>query len=562
MCYLNVTCFSAGQRYRSMKLQKVLSLLLSCCLVAGISACGNQTDLLSDNSTDSDVKEFTSFFAQKLPEYDQNNEIKNTITRKLGVKCDEVMLRDGENLDDIVSKMISSEEYPDFIYAEKQHPEFLEAGAYIPIDEYWDECENLKRMYSDECWNRLREDDGHIYIIPIFTSNYMYDTNTVHDSEAFWIQVKVLKWAGYPKITTLDEYFDVIERYLAANPCDEEDGEPNIGYEILTDGYYYFCLENPPQFLDGYPNDGCCIVDPKTLTAMDYNITDTAKRWFKKLNEEYHKGIIDPESFVLTKDQYFDKISSGHVLGMVDQRWNFGVAADKLIDEDQYVPIGVVIDKGIEEHYHSEVAIDVSQGLGITKSCTDIKGAIKFIDSLLSPEIHTLRFWGIEGTNYEKNSDGVFYLTESQRELQGNTGIMLSYAYPLFPYFSGMDQDGINAFSPIYQPSEFYEKLSDTMKECLSAYGAHTYVELLNKSEKNPAWFPMWSYSNTFTTDTDYGRVWNDIDSIKHQYLPKVVMSDDFESSWSEYMDVYKSQSNSKILFDELTAEVRRRAGK
>ncbi len=537
---------------------------MSCCLVVGISACGKETSEQSGNNNEgSEVKTFTSFFNSKLAGYDQNNDVKNVITQKLGLQCDEVLLQEGDNMDDIISRMISTEEYPDFIYADKQHSKFLEAGAYIAIDEYWDGCDNIKRLFTDESWNRLRAEDGHIYIIPVFSSIYMYDTNTIHDNEAFWIQAKVLKWAGYPKITTLDEYFDVIERYLAANPYDE-DGEPNIGYEILTDGYYYFCLENPPQFLDGYPNDGCCMVDPETLTAMDYNVTNTARRWFKKLNEEYQKGIIDPESFVLTKDQYFEKIASGRVLGMVDQRWNFSVAADNLDDEDQYVPIGVVIDKGIKEHYHSEAAVDVSQGLGISKSCKDIKGALEFIDTLLSPEIHTLRYWGVEGTNYEKNSDGSFYLTENQREIMTQTGttVNVAYAYPLFPFYAGMDQDGINAFSPIYQPSEFYEKLSDTMKECLSAYGAHTYVEMLNKSEKNEPWFPMWSYSNTFTTDTEYGKAWSDIDSIKHQYLPKVVMSDDFDSSWDEYMEVYKTHSNSKVLFDELTAEVRRRAGK
>ena len=546
-----------------MKLKKITALLLSCCFAASISACGKEASNSSDTSKTSEIKEFTSFFATKKPEYNPNNALKDAITEKLGVKCDETMLQDGDNVDEIISEMILTEEYPDFIYAEKQHQKFVEAGAYIPIDEYWDGCDNLKRFLSDEHWNRIRSEDGHIYIIPIFSSVYMYDTNTIHDDEAFWIQVKVLKWAGYPKITTLDEYFDVLERYLKANPYDE-DGNPNIGYEILTDGFYYFCLENAPQFLDGYPNDGTCIVDPETLTAMDYNITDTAKRWFKKLNEEYHKGIIDPESFVLTRDQYFDKISSGNVLGMVDQRWNFAGSAAYLEDDDQYVPIGVVIDKGITEHYHSELAFDGSEGLGISKSCKDIKGALKFIDSLLSPEIHTIRFWGIEGRNYEKGADGMFYLTESQRAQRASSDPMVneSGAYPLFPFYKGMDQDGINAFSPAYQPSEFYEKLSDTMKECLSAYNAHTYVELLNKSEKSSAWYPIWSYSNTFTTDTKYGVAKQKMDSIKHEYLPRVVMSDDFESSWNEYMNIYNTQSNSKDYFDELTAEVRRRAGK
>ena len=34
------------------------------------------------------------------------------------------------------------------------------------------------------------------------------------------MQVKVLEWANYPELKTLDDYFDLIESYLAANPVD------------------------------------------------------------------------------------------------------------------------------------------------------------------------------------------------------------------------------------------------------------------------------------------------------------------------------------------------------
>ena len=32
------------------------------------------------------------------------------------------------------------------------------------------------------------------------------------------------------------------------------------------------------------------MVDTETKKVMDYNVTDTAKRYFGKLNEEFHKG--------------------------------------------------------------------------------------------------------------------------------------------------------------------------------------------------------------------------------------------------------------------------------
>ena len=41
------------------------------------------------------------------------------------------------------------------------------------------------------------------------------------------------------------------------------------------------------------------------------------------MNEEYQKGYVDPESFTQTYDEYIAKLSTGRVLGMVDQWWNF-----------------------------------------------------------------------------------------------------------------------------------------------------------------------------------------------------------------------------------------------
>ena len=60
---------------------------------------------------------------------------------------------------------------------------------------------------------------------------------------------------------------------------------------------------------------------------IDYNTSDTAVKYFKKLNEEYQKGIVDPESFTQTYDEYISKLSTGRVLGMIDQWWDFAYTA-------------------------------------------------------------------------------------------------------------------------------------------------------------------------------------------------------------------------------------------
>lgn len=104
----------------------------------------------------------------------------------------------------------------------------------------------------------------------------------------------------------------------------------------------------------------------------------------------------------------------------------------------------------------------------------------------------------------------------------------------------------------------FFETLQSDVKECFEAYGVQTYVEMIGTTEAPGPWYPMWSYSNTLTTSTPGGTAWNRMGEIKHEYLPKVVMSEDFEAGWSEYMDAYNS-CNPQDFLDEMQAELDRR---
>ena len=506
---------------------------------------------------------FTAFHAVPGTELADDNRIMLEIGKRIGAYAKETWLT-GQTAAEAVGTLIAGGEYPDFITGATGIPQLIETGALIPIDKYWDDYPNIKNYLSEGEWNQVRSEDGHVYIIPQFGIIYDHDVEPVHWDEAWWIQLRVLEWAGYPKIVTMDDYFDVIERYIAANPT-MEDGTPNIGYEILCDDWRYFCLENAPFFLDGYPNDGCCIVNPDTLEVIDYNTTPTAKKYFNKLNEEYKKGIIDPETFTMNYDQYIAKLSTGRVCGMVDQYWNFNTAEASIIQQGLedcvYVPIGVVAEEGISDRYHSESALDVSNGLGVTVSCDDIPRALKYLDDMLSQEIQTLRNWGIEGVDYTVSETGEFIRSEQNRADQKDTDWKVSNwcSYDYFPHFEGMNMDKINAYSPAYQPSEYFATLTEPMKKCLAAYGCQTQVQMLSPSKPNSAWFPMWSYSNTWTADTDYGLVKVNMDEVKHAELPKVVMAEEFESAWTNYLDIYHSRCDIDTYLKALQEEVKRR---
>lgn len=538
-----------------MTIRKMTAALIAAAMTLSVSGCGKK------KPKESNIKEFTGIFAARIPEIDRDNEIQQLIGEKTGVILRQSWISDQDDIDKTFSDMMISNKYPDFMTPDAENcQKLIKEGAFIPIDSYWDQYPRIKNMYSEREWDSVRADDGHVYYIPLFSSINIKDTNPIHSGEAFWIQVKVLEWAGYPDIKTPYEYFDLIERYLAANPTNEN-GEAYYGYEIEANDAWFFALDNPPMFLDGYPNDGCCIVDTETLEAKDYNLTPTAKAWYKLLNEEYQKGIIDKEFSMLNSEQYYSRLASGRVLGMIDQNWNFSSAVNKLPPDCTYIPLGITMDRSIPDRYRDRVAFNGSAGVGVSISCDDPEAAIKFISDLLTPEILNLRFWGIQGVDYSVDKDGIFYQTDEQYAQWRNEEYRRKHicVYNYMPYYLGMAPDGINAFESTNQPNIFYEHLSDDVQRCFSAYGIQTYTEMLNDPPENPPWYPMWSFSNSVTDETNYGKVMKQIDAAKHKYLPLLVMTSDFESTWEEYVDEY-NQIDSQIYFDELTAEVRRRA--
>ena len=551
-----------------MKKRRVVSVLMATTMVMSLAAgCGSKSAGSAGGSEAQEgVKTFTGFFAVPGSEINDDNEIQQIIADKTGVKVKETWLT-GQTAEEAVGTLIAGGEYPDFIDGGNATVQLYEAGALVPMDEYIEKYPNIKEFFTEQEWDSLRQDDGHIYWIPQFSNIYGEEKECTHNDEAFWIQTRVLKWAGYPEIRTMDEYFDLIESYNEANPT-MEDGTENIPYTILCDDWRYFCLENAPEFLDGYPNDGSVIVDPDTQKIIDYNTTDTAVAYFKKLNEEYKKGIVDPESFTQTYDEYIAKLSSGRVLGMIDQWWDFAYNAYDAIKSAgldaqgcSYIPLPITIDRSVTKQWHnSGGVVNVSSGLGVTVDCDDPDAAFKFINDLLGQEIHDLRFWGVEGTDYEVDENGEFYKTQDMRNEASDTAYKASHlcSYSYFPQWQGTSRDNINAMKPDGQPKEFYDGLSQDVKDCFDAYGVQTYVEMLGTSPAPGPWYPMYTFSSAMTTATEGGTAWTKMGEIKHQYLPKVVMADNFDSAWDEYMEAYEG-CNPEAFLSEMQTELDRR---
>jgi putative aldouronate transport system substrate-binding protein len=529
----------------------------------------DSTEAESTSTASGDVKEFDMFIAMPGTEINDDNEIQQIIAEKTGVKVKETWLT-GQTDAEAIGTIIAGGDYPDFINGGDAMMQLYDNDVLVAWDDYLDNYPNLKAFYTDEEWDSFRMDDGKIYWMNVFGNTLGESKTTTHNDEAFWVQAKVLEWDNYPKLETLDDYFDLLERYYAEHPT-LDDGTEIIPYTILCEDWRYFCLENAPEFLDGYPNDGSVIVDKENLKIVDYNTTDTAKKYFQKLNEEYNKGIVDVEFGTQTYDEYIAKLSTGRVLGMCDQNWDFNYTISDVFKQSgldkegcNYIPFGLTIEKGMENRWHTYGdTLNMSSGVAITTDCDDIEAAFQFLDDLCKQEIRDLRFWGVEGVDYNVDDDGYFYRTEEQRTQWSDPEYQASHecAYSYMPQYHGTSEDGKNANKPEEQTSEFFETLADPVVKCFEAYGVSTYPELIGSVvEENAPWFPMYSYSNNMTTDTPGGVAWVKMGETKHEWLPKVVMASDFESTWSDYMAAYEA-CNPQDFLDEMQVELERRAG-
>lgn len=488
-----------------------------------------------------DLQEISVFIADALPDYPGSTIIGDIVRKETGIKLKrEYLVGD---LETKVGLMIASGEYPDMLVAAHFTDKFVDAGVLVPLEDLIDKyAPNIKKYYAGHM-KALRKDDGHIYYLPQQAIPFGAG-NRRYPAVGFYINKRVLKDAGYPVIKTFDQYFELIENYQEKHPTYK--GQDTIGYLTLFDSWRFFATNNGPMHLMGYPNEGgfMPIKEAGKFVVRPYNGGFVEKYYYKKLNEMYNKGVVDPETFVANYDQYIEKISSGRVLGTHNQYWQIQTAQNILNQEDPdsiMVPFPVVFDEPVEEFMRDTPYIQTTQGMGITISCENPVAAIKYLDYLVGHQ--TLIQWGIEGEHYEVDENGLYYRTQEQIEMFRNPDWVQNvfgrhYFYNAFPSLMGIDENG-NSYMPDRQESMIYNASTNSEKEVMDAYGIKSFTGLYNdpRPGEEVPYYPLWTIS--LETGSAAQIEQTRLQDAMREYVPKLVMSstDEFEDVWKEYTD-------------------------
>lgn len=525
-----------------------LSLMLLLSLGLVLSACGGNNkeaaksgnnEQVSGENSENGVEPFeiSVFIGEAGQQPTPDNKIYKLIKEKTGASFKFEFL--AGDIDQKLGVMIAGGDYPDMM---TDNQKLKAAGAFIPLEDLIEEhAPNLKKHY-EKYWNMMRDpNDNHIYTLPNYGVYNSDPDSTWYSGPAFWIQKDVLAEAGYPRVKTLDQYFDLIKEYKEKHP--DIDGTPTIGFEILNYDWRNWGLFNAPQHLIGHPNDGGVVV--KDGVAEIFADKDYAKRYYQKLNEMNAAGVVDKETFTQNYDQYMAKISSGAVLGMFDQHWNFQSAEDALTTqkrfERQYVGLPLVYDESIRDHYKDRPALNLDNGFGITVNASEEQAIriLKLLDTLIQEDWQKIFTWGIEGEDYIVNEEGRFMKTQEQRDaFTDGTWKLANKAdafYGRAPKMQGKFSDG-NSTDAAAQPEEYQAGLEEYDKNFLAQYGFNSYVDFFSEAPENEVAYPAWSVD---LVDSSEAKIVNTKQNeLSTKYLPKAILAkpDEFESVWNEYV--------------------------
>ena len=478
-----------------------------------------------------------------------NNPVIQKITELTGVTIKfEFLVGD---LDQKLGVMIAGGDYPDVIFAGDAGSKLRDAGAFIPLEEEIPKYPHLNAMYGNVL-KYLTQADGHVYDMEIYGTFQNDVTEVAPPFECalgFYIQKAVLEEAGYPEVKTVDDYFKIIEDYMANHP--EIDGVKTTGFEILADGWRNWALLNPVQNLLGAGNDGAVFVNQDTLETSFFQISDDAHAFYQKLNEEYQKGVIEAETFTQNYDQYISKITTGAVLGFYDQNWNFQSAQDLLKADGKFERTYVAVpitNPGVKDGYldKSNGIPSGTNGIGITVTCENPDRLLRFFDWLCQREVQDYLQWGEEGTDWVYSADGGKELTPERRAIvrdtarkRDETGLTL---WNYCPKWQGIyTSDGMPCGTG-ESPDEYLASQSDYDKSFLEGYGIKYPAEMFSDPIVRAAYYPVWALT---LEDGSPAAVANTkITDVTMKFYPRLILAKDeaeYESIWNDFLKEFNT---------------------
>lgn len=493
-----------------------------------------------DSADTGDVTELT-FYSADGTEDPWTDPVAEAITKATGVKL-KTSYPVSED-DETISLMIAENEYPDLIFAKGDAGSLIEAGALIDMTDFIEEYgPNIKKLYGDEFYKlKYSADDPAIYQL----SSYAKGGEVYKTAGTAQLQWDVLKENDYKVPQTLEEFETMIRDYMADHP-QTDDGYDTIGMTIsAADWHWMITLGNPSAYIaEGAPDNGEWLIDDNYNATFKYT-SEKVREYFKWLSRMYDDGVLDPNFATQTHEDYIAKISTGQVLALFDADWDYQDAETILKNDGKYgktyAGLPLTMDADTKCRTLMYQGLTTGYGVGISVDCEDPVKAIKFLDFMCSDEGQVLRWWGIEGENYQVDENGVRYRTEEEiqksqtdTEYSKTTGVGF-HGYPFPVYGDGVTDDTGSTYTTTSKDSVIAEYNEEQQAAC-KAWGTELLTDIFPQADEfeTPAYSAIWAYAKP----TEFTEIESQLDEIAWPGLIKCVTEpvDNFDANYDQML--------------------------
>ncbi len=369
----------------------------------------------------------------------------------------DVRLGDDSDYGTAVSQTFAAGNIPDIVL--KVYPDQVESyattGLLLPVSEYEQWMPHFKAYIAAHNLqaevDKLRMKDGKLYILPGFQRQIQVQ-QWIYRQDAF-------EQNNIPTPTTYDELFDALVTLKGIYP----DSTP---LTAVWGGAHLFAMMGAGFGIPAGWN-GTNLYDA-ALDTWDFSPgTENYRLMLAFLHRCYAAGILDPELFTQTEDEFYAKIQDGRALVTVTwitsgfANWNAALEQNG-IPGGEWAPLRVPAST-IEIRALPPVN-PFRKGLVISSQVASqpyLEDLVRFLDwAVYSEEGMTLTTWGVEGVTFENTPDGKTFLAEIKTPRNPAGTIDITTSYGLDTFFNLNENE---EFEDYKKPAAIVDFLNDSL---------------------------------------------------------------------------------------------------
>lgn len=310
------------------------------------------------------------------------------------------------------------------------YAEYVSSGYLLPLNDLLKDAPNIMGRTTEFALDKCTI-DGQIYAYPYENNNVKYFTTIRKD----WLDNLGWDLSRYTTIPDSDVVNLPLEDYLKIlNDFTFKDPDGN-GKQDTYGLSYHGATSVEAAFMaffgafGGVMNQNYLMEDGKVWA---YETTDAYRQALKCLNEQWVKGVIDPEIFILQQDQAKANLMAGKSGSFVSW-WStaFELIRDGMYDlqpTTQWVTASIV---GPEGKAGMKDNGRVTSTISITTNCKNPELAMQFLNTLNSEECWWLIRYGIAGEHYNVDENGAYSGARTEEGQRLFSSMLLDTLYTL-----------------------------------------------------------------------------------------------------------------------------------